>query len=50
MTRTGETTYTFGGAADTWGRTWTVADLASANVRVRLIDASSQSNKRFDLD
>lgn len=50
VTATGETTYTFGGAADTWGRTWTAAQLSTANLRVRLIDASSQANKRFDLD
>jgi hypothetical protein len=50
MTATGETTYTFGGPADTWGRTWTAAQLSAATFRVRLIDASSQTNKRFDLD
>jgi hypothetical protein len=47
---TAEATYTFGGTADTWGRTWTAAQLSTTNFRVRLIDASSQSNKRFDLD
>ncbi|MGK2852330.1 MAG: hypothetical protein ACSLFN_15675 [Candidatus Limnocylindrales bacterium] len=45
-----EATYTFGGTADTWGRTWTLAELGTANFRVRLIDASTRANKRFDLD
>ncbi len=31
-----ETTYTVGGAADTWGRTWTFAQLANANFRLRI--------------
>jgi hypothetical protein len=45
-----EATYVFGGTGDTWGRTWTVAQLSTSNFRVRLIDASTQTNKRFDLD
>jgi hypothetical protein len=45
-----EATYTFGGVADTWGRVWTAAELSATTLRVRLINASSQSNKRFDLD
>jgi hypothetical protein len=45
-----EATYVFGGTGDTWGRTWTVAQLSTSSFRVRLIDASTQSNKRFDLD
>ena len=47
---TGETTYVFGGTTDTWGRTWTVAELGSAAFRVRLVDASTMGNKRFELD
>lgn len=50
LTRTAEATYTFGGTADTWGRAWTAAELAAASLRVRLINASSRTNKRFDLD
>lgn len=50
VTSTTETTIVFGGTADTWGRTWTLAELGTANFRVRLIDASTQTNKRFDLD
>ena len=49
-TGSAETTYTFGGAADTWGHTWTGSQLSNANFRVRIIDASSQSNKDFRLD
>lgn len=45
-----ETTFTFGGAADTWGRTWTATQLSTTNLRVRLIGASTLTSKRFDLD
>ena len=45
-----ETTYTFGGSADAWGHTWTGSQLSNSNFRVRIIDASSQSNKDFRLD
>ena len=47
---TTETTIVFGGTADTWGRTWTLAELSTARFRVRLIDASTLTTKRFDLD
>jgi hypothetical protein len=50
ITGTAEATYTFGGGADTWGRVWSAAELSAATLRVRLINASSQANKRFDLD
>jgi parallel beta-helix repeat protein len=30
------TTYTIGGAADTWGHSWTVSELSDANFRVRI--------------
>ncbi len=42
--------YILGSPADTWGRTWTLADFATTAFRVRLIDASSQVNKTFQLD
>ena len=45
-----ETTYFFGGTADAWGHTWTGGQLSNANFRVRIIDASSQTNKDFRLD
>lgn len=44
------TTFTLGGATDTWGRTWTLSELSTANLRVRVIDVSSQSSKNFSLD
>jgi hypothetical protein len=51
LSGTAEATYTFGGVADLWGRgAWTLSELSSANFRIRLVDASSQTNKRFDLD
>ena len=43
-------TYTLGGAADSWGRTWTLAQLGSGQFRVRVIDATSQPNKQVRLD
>jgi hypothetical protein len=46
----GETTYTLGGAADTWGRTWTGVQLSNANFRVRLVDVSDRTSKDFRLD
>jgi hypothetical protein len=45
-----QSTYTLGGAADTWGRTWAVGDFATTAFRLRVVDASSQSNKGFELD
>jgi len=50
ISATAETTYTFGGVADTWGRTWLLGQFSTSNLRLRLIDASSSSTKRFDLD
>jgi hypothetical protein len=44
------TTYTLGGATDTWGRTWTGANFSNANFRVRITDASSQPNKNYLLE
>jgi hypothetical protein len=50
LTTSVTTTYTLGGAADTWGRTWTGANFSNANFRVRLIDVTSQPNKNFFLE
>ncbi|HEU0244652.1 MAG TPA: hypothetical protein VFQ75_12160 [Candidatus Limnocylindrales bacterium] len=44
------TTYTLGGSTDTWGRTWALSELGTGSFRVRVIDASSMSNKDFSLD
>ena len=44
-------TYTLGGATDLWGRTaWTPTELAPANLRIRVIDSSTQPNKQLRLD
>jgi hypothetical protein len=45
-----QTNYTFGGAADTWGRSWTAANLGTGSFRVRITDVSSNTSRRFDLD
>lgn len=50
MTSNSLTTYTFGGATDTWGRTWVPENLLTANFRVRVIDVSTQPAKTFRLD
>jgi hypothetical protein len=43
-------TYTFGATNDTWGRTWTGAQLSNANFRVRVIDVTNQTTKNFLLE
>jgi hypothetical protein len=45
-----ETTYLFGGVADTWGHAWTASQLSTANFRVRVIDATSQNTKDYKMD
>lgn len=50
MTTSAQTIYTFGGAADTWGRTWTAAELTAATFVVRVTDATTQPNKDYRLD
>jgi hypothetical protein len=50
ITTAAETTYTFGGTANLWGRTWTLAQLNTTNFRVRIIDASTLATKVFRLD
>jgi hypothetical protein len=47
---TAETTYTFGGTANLWGRTWTLAQLNTTNFRVRIIDSATTTTKVFSLD
>ena len=43
-------TYNFGAANDTWGRTWTGAQLSNANFLVRVIDVTNQTTKSFFLE
>jgi len=45
----GRVTYTFGGATNTWGRVWTPGELATTALRVRVINASSTTNRQFRL-
>jgi hypothetical protein len=47
---TAEQTYTLGGSTNTWGRTWSAADLTNANFRVRVIDVSDSTSRDFTLD
>lgn len=47
---TGEVSYTLGGSADTWGRTWTNTNFSNANLRVRVIDVASDTSRDFSLD
>jgi hypothetical protein len=41
---------TLGGAANTWGRTWTPAELTNANFRVRITNAANSTSRDFTLD
>jgi hypothetical protein len=44
-------TYTFGTASDRWGHApWTIAQLANASFRVRIVDVASVITKTFSLD
>ena len=47
---TTQATYTLGGAADTWGRSWTAGDFSNANFRIRVTDVSNNANRDFFLD
>jgi hypothetical protein len=47
---TSEATYILGGAADTWGRTWSSGDFSNATFRVRVIDVASSTARDFSLD
>jgi trimeric autotransporter adhesin len=42
--------FTVGGAADTWGRAWSAADLANANFRLRVINVAGSTSRDFFLD
>lgn len=43
-------TFTLGGAADTWGRSWAAADLTNANFRLRVINVAGSTSRDFFLD
>lgn len=42
--------YTAGSTSDTWGHTWSPAQLATTAFRVRITDVATTSNKDFRLD
>lgn len=50
LTASALTTYTLGGSAFTWGRTWAGAQLSDANLRVRLINVSNSTARDYSLD
>jgi hypothetical protein len=47
---TSETTDVLGGPTDTWGRSWTVAELSDANFRLRVTCSSNRPERDFYLD
>ena len=47
LTTTAETTFTYGGAADVWGRTWATTEFTNANFRLRLTNSATVTNKNI---
>jgi glucosylceramidase len=47
---TSERTYLLGSATDRWGRSWTAANLADTNLRVRVVTIASSTSRDFSLD
>ncbi len=47
---TSEVTYLLGGAADTWGQTWTSTDFSDTNLRVRVTSVAYGAFRNFYLD
>jgi hypothetical protein len=43
-------TFTLGGAADTWGRAWSAANLTNASFRLRVINVAGSTSRDFFLD
>lgn len=43
-------TYTLGGGADTWGRSWDDTNFSNTNFRVRVINVASNISRDFSLD
>ena len=53
LTAAAETTYTYGGSSDTWGRSWTTSELSDANFHVQVINGDTKtpnSLRDFSLD
>jgi hypothetical protein len=47
---TATNTYVLGGAANTWGRSWTLSNLSNTSFRVRVIDVAASTSQSFSLD
>jgi len=47
---TTNTIYNLGSASDTWGHTWTAAQLTSTNFKVQIIDLANSTSRTFSLD
>lgn len=47
---TSEATYILGSSSNTWGHTWSSADLSNANFRVRIASVSNSTARDFFLD
>ncbi len=47
---TSMTARTLGGATNTWGRSWTAAELSNANFRVRVSTVADSTSRDFSLD
>jgi len=47
---TNEATYTLGGSADTWGRSWSTGDFSNSNFRLRVTNIASNISRDFSLD
>jgi hypothetical protein len=47
---TSMSTFVLGSQTDTWGRTWTPANLSDASFRVRVINVASSTSRDFFLD
>jgi hypothetical protein len=43
-------TFTLGGAADTWGRAWSAANLTNASFRLRVVNVAGSTSRDFFLD
>ena len=43
-------TYTLGGTANTWGRTWSAGDFSNTNFRIRISDVAASTARTFSLD
>lgn len=47
---TSEATYILGGSTDSWGHTWSSAELSNTTFRVRIISVASSTSRDFSLD